>query len=280
MKNTVLAVVMLSVMMVGSFSSYAAEEKETAYERIMRTGTLRCAYVVWPPYLLKDPNSGKFSGLIYEYVSAIGRELDIKIEWAEEVDWGTFYAGLESNRYDMMCSAVWQSGQRAKIGLLSDPLYFNGVFAYARDDDLRFSGKVNRINAPDIIVAVTENDVSQTIRKQVFPDAAELSLFDSPQMFLSVITKKADVVLTNIDGAERFNAGSEKKIKEISGGKPVRLFANVFAMKRGENDLKNMIDSTVQSLEVSGEVRAILNQYEASGIFPLSPAYASSQTKN
>lgn len=31
-----------------------ATPKETAYERVMRTGVLRCGYGAWAPFVLKD----------------------------------------------------------------------------------------------------------------------------------------------------------------------------------------------------------------------------------
>jgi len=34
--------------------------KEPPFERIMRTGVIRCGYVLWPPSSWKDPQHGKF----------------------------------------------------------------------------------------------------------------------------------------------------------------------------------------------------------------------------
>jgi ABC-type amino acid transport substrate-binding protein len=67
-----------------------AADKETSYDRVMRTGVIRCGYVEWPPYLLKDPNTQEFSGLIYDYMMAIGKDLGFKVEWSESVGWGIF----------------------------------------------------------------------------------------------------------------------------------------------------------------------------------------------
>lgn len=44
--------------------------KETAFERIMRTGTMRCGYVVWAPYLSVDPKTGQMGGVAYDYTMA------------------------------------------------------------------------------------------------------------------------------------------------------------------------------------------------------------------
>ncbi|MEK7802587.1 MAG: transporter substrate-binding domain-containing protein, partial [Pseudomonadota bacterium] len=186
-------------------------------------------------------------------------------------------------RYDMMCSAVWQSGQRAKIALLSHPAYFDALYAFARNDDHRFDRGLEQINASGIKIAVIDNDITQSVRQMRFPNAGELALSplsDSSQILMSVATGKADVALLTLDSIKKFNKVSDKKLKLIADGHPVRLFAGVFAMKRGENDLKNMIDSTVQSLEVSGEVDAIVTKYAVSGFVAPAPIYTRPEVRN
>src|ERR1700722_20209029 len=59
--------------------------KESAYDRVMRTQTIRCGYVLRTPLLVKDPNTAQLSGLFYEYVENLGKALHLKIEWSEEM---------------------------------------------------------------------------------------------------------------------------------------------------------------------------------------------------
>lgn len=41
----------------------AEANKESTYEREMRTGELRCGYFSWKPAFIKDPNTGEMSGI-------------------------------------------------------------------------------------------------------------------------------------------------------------------------------------------------------------------------
>lgn len=54
--------------------------EETAYERVMRTGTLRCGYAEWDSAVMRDPNTGAFHGSVVEVVNALAKSSDIKIE--------------------------------------------------------------------------------------------------------------------------------------------------------------------------------------------------------
>jgi ABC-type amino acid transport substrate-binding protein len=252
-------------LLIFSVPAFAAED-ESAYERVMRTGTLRCGYIVWQPYLLKDPNTGKMSGAAYDFTMAMAGELGLKVEWAEETGWGNFQEGLNAGRYDMMCVPVWESGQRARAALLSRPVYYNHLIAAARGDDDRFTDSFTALDKPDIRIAVVDGDVTQNVRQLNFPHATEVALpqgSDSTQPLAAVTTKKADIILTNAENIRRFNKNSDVKIRIVAKGVPVRQFANSYAFAHGEFNLKHMVDSTLHAMNISGQSDSILKKYNA-----------------
>jgi ABC-type amino acid transport substrate-binding protein len=58
---------------------------ENTYDKVMRSGVIRCGYGLEPPMLQIDPNTGKPFGAIVDIVERIGSLLDLKIEWVEQV---------------------------------------------------------------------------------------------------------------------------------------------------------------------------------------------------
>ncbi len=256
-------------------SSANAQEnaKESAYDRVIRTGTLRCGYVVWDPYLVKDPNTGNYSGIAYDIMQEVGKELNVKVEWAAETGWGTFQEGLNSNKFDMMCVPVWQSGQRAKAALLTRPVYFNALYAFAREDDTRFDREAEAINQPNVTVSVVDGDITQAVRAMLFPKTKELAALEltgSSSVLMDVATKKSDVGLENMVAINKFNLTSKTKLKVVANKKPLRLFGNVFATKRGEHDFQKMVDATIGALNSSGFLERVARKYapEAIAIAP------------
>ncbi len=143
--------------------------KETTFERIRRTGVIRCGYIVFAPYLLKDPNNGQMSGVAYEIMQAVAKELSVKIEWTEETGWGTFHEGLNGNRFDLMCVPVWETGDRTHAALLTKPVYYNAMYAFARADDNRFDQNPESVNRSDVTVAYDDNGPSQAVHDTRFP---------------------------------------------------------------------------------------------------------------
>jgi len=241
--------------------------RESAYERVMRTGVIRCGYIVYPPYLLKDPNTGQMSGPAFDFMQVIAKELQVRLEWSEETGWGTFHEGLNGNRFDLMCVPVWQSGARARIALLTKPLYYNALYAFARTDDNRFDQDPELINRSDVKVAVIDGTPMQEVRHARFPGAQELALpdsADSSAVILNTATGKADVALENLDDVQSFNKGSSVKLKVVAGGQPMRLFANVLAVRQGEYALKAALDSVIEAVYNSGKGAAIVRIYSPS----------------
>jgi len=253
---------------VGRFAppaSTTALVKETAYERVMRTGTIRCGYIISPPFLALDPKTGQKSGVAFDYVTAIGQELGLKITWAEEVTWGTFAEGLTTGRYDVMCMPLWESGGRAKAAIFTKPLYDSNISLIARADDTRFNSSLESANNKNTVIATVEGEISRTIRERRLPLTKELALppgLDDGQYFMNIITHKADIGFAFQYVMEKFNEGSEKKLKIVGQDQVLQSYNTALTVAHGESDLKFMLDSAISTLIKSGQASTILSSYK------------------
>lgn len=243
-----------------------AQIPESVYDRVMRTGKIRCGYVVWPGNFEVDPNTGAFSGIAYDIFEAIGEELGYEIKWVEEVGWGTYSTGLNTKRYDVTCAPVWKSGQRANISLLTRTLFYENMYGIARFDDTRFDQNLILANKPDVTFAVIDGDITQQVRRNKFSNAKELALSPvagSSPSIMSIVTKKADITMTNKQALENYNAANSNKVKLINQGKPIRQFPSAFAIKTGEYDLKFLLDSVIETLQTNGRFEEIIRKNQA-----------------
>jgi len=241
---------------------------QTLYDRVIAAGTLRCGYVVYHPGLYKDPNTGKISGIFADTVEEAMKNLGLKVQWVEEVGWGTMIEGLEANRYDMICSPVWANSTRARHVAFSVPLFYSGIGAYVRTDDTRFTSlKTNGtlVSAATTAIATIDGEMSDIIARTDYPAAKRVSLpqlSDVSQVLLNLTSSKADVAFVEPAIAAEFIKGNPGKIRNIAEDQPVRVFGNAFMFKRGEPAFKNMIDAAVQELLNGGFVDHKIDQYE------------------
>jgi ABC-type amino acid transport substrate-binding protein len=129
---------------------HEAAKPETAYERVMRTGVLRCAYGLWEPSVMRDPNTGQLSGFIYDFMQEVGKALNLKVEYNLEVPWDTIAVALKSGKADAHCAGVWATPLRGRGLAFSEPLFFSPTVAFARIDDNRFDYHLELANTPDV----------------------------------------------------------------------------------------------------------------------------------
>ena len=243
-------------------SGSAPTTKESAYERVMKTGTLRCGYVLYPQFMERDPNTKAFSGIVYDLMNEIGHQLNLKIEWTEEVGMANVFEGLNTGRYDAVCSLIALVPSRLRAAEYTVPYMYFPSFVYSRVDDMRFDNNYAKINDPSVKVAYLEGEMGQTIKEQDFPKAASVSLqnltgfSDVP---LQVSMGKADVSMGEPAEVDTFISKNPGKIRQVSGP-PIRMEASGFQVAVGEQSLNDLLSNTILSLQNSGFTARLLEK--------------------
>ncbi|PWT96263.1 MAG: hypothetical protein C5B53_09995 [Candidatus Melainabacteria bacterium] len=247
----------------GTSSDLEGLRQESVYDRVIRTGKIRCAYVICPPACIKDPNSGKLSGAAIEAIQMVGKKLGLLVEFPEEVGWSTALEGLETNRYDLIATPLWTNADRAKIVGFSNPLCYNPVYAYVKKGQTRFNS-VAAINSPDVRIATIDGDTSQVIAESDFPKAKRLAMVQSTDyasLMLNVATKKADVTFADPVGAFFFQKSNPDSIEVLDKQHPVRVFPTCWVFRRDQFEFKAMIDTVLDEVINSGTMDRLIDKY-------------------
>ncbi len=262
----------------------AQEQKESTFDRVMRTGKLRCGYMILPPHVNKDLNTGEMSGLVYDIMEEAGKLLDIEIDWAEEVGFATMDQGMEQGRYDAICMGYWQNPVEAKLGYIgySIPLYYMPVGAWVRVDDTRFDNDIMNVNDSTVRVSSSDGMIAAAIARQDFPKAQVLSLpnmTDVSQNLMEVATGKADITFLAFRDGFRFEETNPGKIKNIAMHQPVRVFPTTIAIPQGDIRFKVMLDTAFMQMLNGGFIDRLLKKYEEypNAVLPAAKTYETPQ---
>jgi ABC-type amino acid transport substrate-binding protein len=242
----------------------SAPAKETTYDRVMRTQTIRCGYVVWTPFLVKDPNSGKLSGLFYDYTEALGEALHLKIEWTEEEGWGDFPAALNGGRIDAMCGGSWANSTRAREIDFVHPIIYQQTYAWVRAGDTRFDNNLDAINNPAISVVFVEGSTQAVIAAHDFPKAKPVPLPELTSLadtLVSLADGKADVGLVSAEAGYQYTLNNPGKVRRVEAKMPLRIFGNSLAVPGGEERLRRMLDNATNELLASGQIEKMIGDY-------------------
>lgn len=239
---------------------------ETTYERVIRTGEIRCAYAIYEPPLIKDPNTGRLSGIFYDVMEEIGRRLSLKIKWVEEVGYGTIAEGFATDRYDAFCNTVWPTPERTRGASFTIPLYYSPVDVFVRADDHRFDNDLSKLNDSSLTFAVKDGDVSDTFATQIFPQAKHTSIpdmADTAQLLVSVTHNKADATINSPELLYQFLDKNPGTLRNLTPDKPINAAPNTIMIKPNQYQFKTMLDVTLQGLLNSGFIDAELQKYKS-----------------
>lgn len=276
----ILAAAITSVALFFFFRPHDAERTAAngdVYARVMSSGVIRCGYVPYPPGLIKDPNTGKVSGVFADTIEQAATALDLKVRWTEEVGWGSMIEGLNADRYDLICSPVWANGSRAKVADFTVPLFYSGIGAYVRANDSRFTS-AEGFNRANVRVATIDGEMSAIIAHQQYPNAATISLpqtSDDAQLLLNVASGKADVTFVEPFVANQYLASHPGSLKNVASDHPLRVFGNTMMLKKGEYRFAAMLDVALSELINSGEIDTLLQRYAGAtgGFYPVAQPY-------
>lgn len=262
---------------VASTPTSSVVQKETAFDRVMRTGVIRCGYAYAEPLIIRDPTTGQIKGIGHDVMEATAKALSLKVEWTEEVGWASFPAALSSGRIDAFCVGAWPNAARARMTDHTRPFSFQSYYAYVRFGDTRFDGNLSGINKPEVTIAALDGDASSIISRSDFPEAKALSLpqlVSVDEVFVNVAMNKADVALLSPEWFIKYSANNPGKIRQVQSP-PIRVFGNVFFIAQGEDKLRQMLDTALTEQLSSGAVEKIIPKYEkvSGSILRVAPPY-------
>jgi len=252
-----------------------AAEKESAYDRITKTKTLRCAYTTYPPFISKDANTGKMSGLFYDLTNELGRQLSLKVDWVEEVGSDAIFEGLNTGRYDAVCAGYAATPARTWGGDFLKTMIFVPFEMYVRADEKRFK-TTEDFNSPDVTLATMDGEMSQIVANEFFPRAKQASvsgLTPGADRMMMVAAGKADAVPIDAPIGREYMDHNPGKVK-LFGGKPLRLEGSTLIIPHNEFALKSMMDTAIDSMQWNGVTERILNKYAkyaGSFLLPVQP---------
>jgi ABC-type amino acid transport substrate-binding protein len=239
-------------------------QSKSVYDCVIERGTIRCGYCIYNPGCLKEPSTGKLTGIGVDSIEMVAKNLGLKVEWKEEVGWGTMIEGLETNRYDMIATPVWATSDRAKVVDFSRPLYFSPVCAYVKAGNKTFnSGDLKKLDSPKYSIASIDGATAEIIAQEDFPNVRRVSLpqlSDFGQLLLTVSSGKADITFTEPADAAVFMKNNPGAIERI--GAPVRVFPNCWIFRRGQLEFKDMINTALDQLINSGAEERLIEKYE------------------
>ncbi|HEY1097019.1 MAG TPA: transporter substrate-binding domain-containing protein [Alphaproteobacteria bacterium] len=262
---TAIVTALLVMQFAGHDSGAKTESKmNRAYERVMKTRTLRCAYAMWPPYaFIKDPNTGKFSGFIPDYLELMAKNLNIKIEYTEETGYGAqAIEGLKAGRFDAFCTGMNKNAPRGQHIMYTDTIFYSPIYVYARANDHRFDKDWSILNDPQYTLSIMDGEATDAVAKNTFGKAKVFSLPQNSEMSLlysNVAQGKADVLFSDVPMSEGYMKNNPGKLRRVND-EAVLTYTIGIPINNDEPKLKTMLDAALTELLANGSIASLISQ--------------------
>lgn len=237
---------------------------DRTYDQVIESRTIRVGYVIYPPAVIQKPGSDQITGVFADALVTAGKNMGLEVKFVEEASFGTMIEGLESGRYDVVCSSIWANGSRGKVVDFTVPLYYSALGVYARADDHRFDENLAAINSADVAISTIDGEITVDVAKQHFPTARVVSLpqaTDSSMSLLNVVERKADIAFAEPHLANLFLKNNPGTIRNVVAGNPIRVFPNVMLVRKGDSRFLATLNAALTELLNSGEIDQLLTKY-------------------
>jgi polar amino acid transport system substrate-binding protein len=262
----IIASVLLSLIATNLFSQKDGDSSnsQSVYNRVMESGTLRCGYLPSKGFLDIDPNTGEKSGIVFDYMTQLTKNLGLKLEWTEEVGRGDYVAALQSDRFDAYCTAISVNAERAREVDFTDPYAYDRFDIFVKNGNKKFDYKLSSLNVPSVKFVVIEGDIFEKITRKFFPQAELVilpQLTSEAEQFVYVETGKADAVISTPMIFDGYADNNSNKLRQVELGRPF-IFSNTsISIKRGEYELRRMIDLATIEMHSNGQLESILDKH-------------------
>jgi len=247
---------------------------KTTFDRVMENDKITLCYAVWPPSVIKDPNTGELSGFMIDIVNEMATDANLKVEYVEST-WGGFPADLNSGKCDAVAAGIYPTIGRSTAVAFTRPFIYTGNSGVARADDDRFK-TISDLNSDKIKIAVVQGEYGHIYAQKYLPKAKLLVLdksSDNTAPLLAVSSGQADVGLimgTTVTDYVKVHP----EVKELFKGVPYSTVPVSWATRTKDYELLSFLDNAISYMKATGTLDGIVAKYNSSGVLTQKVEYA------
>lgn len=183
-----------------SAGAAAAQNGKSYWQGVQEAGVLRCGAAVAPPYVMRDPASGEYSGFFADLCREFAETLQVKPEFVDTT-WDNIVAGLQAGKWDVSL-ALNRTPVRAMAVQFSIPaMEYQVSLAYNKDNPKITAGakSVADIDVAGVTLAVMSGTSQDKAISAVIKNATILRLPTNDETRLAVVSRRADILVDASD---------------------------------------------------------------------------------
>ncbi len=215
---------------------------------IKKSGKLRVGVAKIVPSAFHDKN-GKLVGFEIDVAKKMARDLGVEVEFYP-VHFDYLLSDLLAERYDIIISGLSITAERALKVNFSAPYNVTHLTLAANEKMSKGFKTVESFNKNGITIGVVHGTTAEEIGSLTFPNA-KIKLYEEDQALFKDLTE--DKISAAISDAPRPEAVAKGFPGIVTTPlKPLATFPAAFAVRRGDPDFVNFLNSWIQERTVNG----------------------------
>lgn len=178
-----------------------AEDSEPLWANVKKEGVLRCGAAVAPPYVMRDPKTGAYSGFFADLCRDFGQNvLKVKVQFVDTT-WDNIVAGLQANKWDLSL-ALNNTPERAKaVSFSTGASNYEISFVYNKSNPRipKTLTTIGDLDKPGLTLVVMSGTAQDKAVSAVVKQAQIMRLPGMDETRLAVTSKRADVLVDASD---------------------------------------------------------------------------------
>ncbi|MDX8442897.1 transporter substrate-binding domain-containing protein [Mesorhizobium sp. VK25A] len=177
-----------------------AQSAEGYWEGVQKAGVLRCGAAVAPPYVMRDPATGEYSGFFAELCREFADVLKVKPQFVDTT-WDNIVAGLQAGKWDLSL-ALNRTPPRAMAVNFSIPAMEYQISLVYNKSNSKIAAdakSVADIDKPGITLAVMSGTAQDKAISAAIKQAQVLRLPGNDETRLALKSHRADILVDASD---------------------------------------------------------------------------------
>lgn len=218
---------------------------------IKKSGKLRVGVAKVIPWAFHDKNdkTNKLIGFEIDVAKKMARDLSVEVEFYP-VHFDYLISDLLAERFDIIISGLSITAERALKVNFSAPYNVTNLTLAANEKMSKGFNTVESFNKKGIIIGVVKGTTSEEIGSLTFPNAKIKHYEEDHALFLDLTENKINAAISDAPRPEAVARSFPGVV--TTPLKPLASYPAAFAVRRGDFDFINYLNSWIQERTVNG----------------------------
>ncbi len=190
----------LAIAMAAAAPAQAQTAGEGYWQGVQKAGVLRCGAAVAPPYVMRNPANGEYSGFFADLCKDFAAVLKVKPQFVDTT-WDNIVAGLQSGKWDLSLALNRTPVRAMAVQFSAAAMQYEISLVYNKTNTKIPGGarSVADIDKAGVTLAVMSGTAQDKAISAVVKRATILRLPTNDETRLALTSKRADMLVDASD---------------------------------------------------------------------------------